>query len=42
MTREYAEGLRDLKQATFEHFQEMIPALEKALADSTIVVVPIR
>jgi surface carbohydrate biosynthesis protein len=40
MTREYAEGLRDLKQATFEHFQEMIPALEKALADSTIVVRP--
>jgi hypothetical protein len=40
MTREYAEGLRDLKQATFEHFQEMIPALEKALPDSTIVVRP--
>ena len=40
MTREYAEGLRDLKQATFEHFQEMIPALEKAFADSTIVVRP--
>jgi hypothetical protein len=40
MAREYAEGLRDLKQATFEHFQEMIPALEKAFADSTIVVRP--
>ncbi len=40
MTREYAEGLRDLKQATFEHFQEMIPALEKALPDATIVVRP--
>jgi hypothetical protein len=40
MTREYAEGLRDLKQATSEHFQEMIPALEKALVDSTIVVRP--
>jgi surface carbohydrate biosynthesis protein len=40
MTREYAEGLRDLKQATFEHFQEMIPALEKALPGSTIVVRP--
>jgi len=40
MTREYAEGLRDLKQATFEHFQEMIPALEKTFPDSTIVVRP--
>ena len=40
MTREYAEGLRDLKQATFEHFQEMIPALEKSLSGSTIVVRP--
>lgn len=40
MTREYAEGLRDLKQATFEHFQAMIPALEKALPDSTMVVRP--
>ena len=40
MTLEYAEGLRDLKQATFEHFQEMIPALEKAFPDFTIVVRP--
>jgi hypothetical protein len=40
MTREYAEGLRDLKQATFEHFQEMIPTLEKALPATTIVVRP--
>ena len=40
MTREYAEGLRDLKQATFEHFQEMIPALAEAFADSTIIVRP--
>jgi hypothetical protein len=40
MSREYAEGLRDLKQATFEHFQEMIPALAEAFADSTIVVRP--
>ncbi|MDX2453233.1 surface carbohydrate biosynthesis protein, partial [Desulfosarcina sp.] len=40
MSREYAEGLRDLKQATFEHFQEMIPALAKAFPDSTIVVRP--
>jgi surface carbohydrate biosynthesis protein len=40
MTREYAQGLRDLKQATFKHFQEMIPALDKALPDATIVVRP--
>ena len=40
MSREYAEGLRDLKQATFEHFQQMIPALAKAFPDSTIVVRP--
>jgi surface carbohydrate biosynthesis protein len=40
MTREYAEGLRDHKQATFEHFQEMIPGLEKAFPDYTILVRP--
>jgi surface carbohydrate biosynthesis protein len=40
MTREYAEGLRDHKQAIFEHFQKMIPALEKAFSDYTIVVRP--
>jgi surface carbohydrate biosynthesis protein len=40
MTREYAEGLRDHKQATFEHFQEMIPGLEKAFPDYTIFVRP--
>ncbi len=40
MTREYAEGLRDLKLATFKHFQEMIPALDKAFKDTTIVVRP--
>ncbi len=40
MPREYAEGLRDLKQATFEHFQEMIPALVKAFPNATIVVRP--
>ena len=40
MPREYAEGLRDLKQATFEHFQEMIPALDKAFKNTTIVVRP--
>jgi surface carbohydrate biosynthesis protein len=40
MTREYAEGLRDHKQATFEHFQEMIPDLEKAIPEYNIVVRP--
>jgi hypothetical protein len=40
MTREYAEGLRDHKQANFEHFQKMIPALDKAFPDYTIVVRP--
>jgi surface carbohydrate biosynthesis protein len=40
MTREYAEGLRDHKQAVFEDFQHMIPALHKAFPDYTIVVRP--
>jgi surface carbohydrate biosynthesis protein len=40
MTREYAEGLRDHKQAIFEHFQKMIPELEKAFPDYNIVVRP--
>ena len=40
MTREYAEGLRDHKQAIFEHFQKMIPDLEKAFPEHNIVVRP--
>jgi surface carbohydrate biosynthesis protein len=40
MTREYAEGLRDHKQAIFEHFQKMIPELENAFPDYMIVVRP--
>ena len=40
MTREYAEGLRDHKQAVFEDFQQMIPALHQAFPDYTIVVRP--
>jgi surface carbohydrate biosynthesis protein len=40
MTREYAEGLRDLKQAVFEDFLSMIPALEQAFPGHTIVVRP--
>ena len=40
MSREYAEGLRDHKQAVFEDFQRLIPALEKAFPQHTIVVRP--
>ncbi|MGD8254949.1 MAG: hypothetical protein PVI73_10595 [Syntrophobacterales bacterium] len=40
MTREYAEGLRDLKQAVFEKFKELIPALEQAFPDYNIIVRP--
>jgi surface carbohydrate biosynthesis protein len=40
MSREYAEGLRDHKQAIFENFQQLIPALEKAFPQFTIIVRP--
>jgi surface carbohydrate biosynthesis protein len=40
MSREYAEGLRDHKQAIFEDFQRMIPALDKAFPDCHIIVRP--
>jgi surface carbohydrate biosynthesis protein len=40
MTREYAEGLRDHKQAIFEKFQQLIPAVEKAFPKYSIVVRP--
>jgi surface carbohydrate biosynthesis protein len=40
MSRDYAEGLRDHKQAVFEHFQRLIPALERAFPRYTIVVRP--
>jgi len=40
MSREYAEGLRDHKQAIFEDFQRMIPALDKAFPDFHIIVRP--
>jgi surface carbohydrate biosynthesis protein len=40
MTRAYAEGLRDHKQAIFEDFQHMIPELDKAFPDYDIVVRP--
>ena len=40
MSRDYAEGLRNHKQSIFDHFQEMIPALEKEFPDQTIMVRP--
>jgi surface carbohydrate biosynthesis protein len=40
MTRKYAEGLRDQKQAVFEDFQRLIPALEESFPEYTIVVRP--
>ncbi len=40
MTREYAEGLRDHKQAVFEDFKRLIPKLEKEFPDHLIVVRP--
>lgn len=40
MTRVYAEGLRKHKQAIFEDFQALIPQLDTALPDHTIIVRP--
>jgi len=40
MSREYAEGLRDFKKAVFEDIKGLIPALEKAFPEYTIVVRP--
>jgi len=40
MTREYAEGLRNHKQAVFGDFQQLIPALEKEFPKHTIIVRP--
>jgi surface carbohydrate biosynthesis protein len=40
MSREYAEGLRAHKQSIFEGFQQLIPELERAFPDYTIVVRP--
>jgi surface carbohydrate biosynthesis protein len=40
MSRAYAEGLRDHKQAIFDHFQRLIPDLEEAFPGYTIVVRP--
>ena len=40
MTREFAEGFRDHKLAIFEDFKRLIPSLERAFPDQTIVVRP--
>jgi surface carbohydrate biosynthesis protein len=40
MSREYAEGLRDHKQAIFEKFQQIIPAVEKEFPKYNFVVRP--
>ena len=40
MSREYAEGLRDHKQAVFDQFQQLIPELDKAFPNCNIVVRP--
>jgi surface carbohydrate biosynthesis protein len=40
MTREYAEGFRNHKQAIFETFKQLVPALDQAFPDYTIVVRP--
>jgi surface carbohydrate biosynthesis protein len=40
MSRDYAEGLRDHKQAIFKHFQRLIPSLEQAFPNYTIVLRP--
>ncbi len=40
MSRQYAEGFRDHKQAIFKDFQEMIPELEQAFPDYPFVVRP--
>jgi surface carbohydrate biosynthesis protein len=40
MSREYAEGLRDHKQAVFKDFQRFIPRLAEAFPENAIVVRP--
>jgi DNA-directed RNA polymerase subunit N (RpoN/RPB10) len=40
MSREYASGLADHKQAVFSHFRKLIPELEQAFPDYRIVVRP--
>ena len=40
MSREYAEGLSNHKQAIFEDFQQLIPALDQTFPDYMIVIRP--
>ena len=40
MDRKFAEGLRDFKQAVFEDIKNVIPALENAFPDFSIIVRP--
>jgi len=40
MSREYAKGLRNHKQAIFEKFQQLIPAVERAFPKYKIVIRP--
>jgi len=40
MSLEYAEGLRDHKLAVFKTFKQLIPTLDKAYPDHTIIVRP--
>jgi hypothetical protein len=40
MSREYAEGLRDHKQAIFEAFKQLIPVLDREFKDHAIIIRP--
>jgi surface carbohydrate biosynthesis protein len=40
MTREFAEGFQNHKQALFEDFKQLIPALDREFPDYTIIVRP--
>ena len=40
MSRQYAQGLHDHKQAVLKTFKEIIPVLDEAFADHTIIVRP--
>lgn len=40
MSREYAEGLRDHKQAIFDAFKELIPIIDQAYPDHTVIIRP--
>jgi len=40
MSREYAEGLRDHKETIFAAFKELIPTLDRAYPDHTVIVRP--